>query len=130
MNYLVDTTVWVVYLRGLDVSVKETLTGLIAEEKVFISEVIIMEILRGAKSERAFRILREDLLALPQLETSHEVWEEAWSISFRLRRKGVTIPFTDTLIAATALHYRCALLHVDRHFELVADHFPLQTVKV
>lgn len=38
-----------------------------------------------------------------------------------LRRKGVTIPYTDILIATIALSHEATLLHVDAHFDLAAQ---------
>jgi predicted nucleic acid-binding protein len=49
------------------------------------------------------------------------LWEKAYELAFQLRRKGVTIPYTDILIAATALAHEATLLHVDAHFDLAAQ---------
>jgi len=38
-----------------------------------------------------------------------------------IRRKGVTIPYTDILIASTALAHEAILLHADAHFDLAAQ---------
>jgi len=130
MKYLVDTTIWIKYLRGMDETVRERLTALVAEDRVFTTELIIMEILRGARSDKDYRMLHQDFMALPQLETDHEVWEAAWKTSYRLRKKGVNIPLTDTLISSTAIHYGCTLLHSDKHFNLAAKHTELKTLNM
>ena len=127
MKYLVDTTVWVMFLRGMDERVKERLTVLLAEEMVFTTELIIMEILRGARSDKDYKMLHQDFLALPQLETDHYVWEKAWEISYKLRKNGVNVPLTDTMISTIAIHYGCTLLHSDKHFDMVAKYTELQT---
>lgn len=130
MKYLVDTTIWVKYLRGLDEILKEKLTALVSEERVFTSEVIIMEILRGAKSDRDYKMLYNDFLALPQLGTNREVWDTAWKTSYKLRKNGVNIPLIDILIAATAIHYKCPLMHSDKHFILLEKHTSLKSIEV
>ena len=53
-RFLVDTTIWVKYLRGLDLSLKSRISSLVLEERVHTSEIIIMEILRGAKSDKEY----------------------------------------------------------------------------
>lgn len=129
-RYLIDTTVWVTYLRGLNVSLKDRLGALVREDKVFMSEIVLTEILRGAKSDKEYTILREDFLALPQLAVTRGVWETAWHTAYHLRKRGVTAPLTDTLIASVCIHYQCSLIHDDKHFNLIAKHTALKTVEL
>ncbi len=125
-RFLVDTTIWVKYLRGWDASLKDSITTLVLEGKVFTSEIIIMEILRGAKSDKEYNMLYKDFLALPQLIINHEVWEMSWKIAYKLRRSGINIPMADIIISATAVHYKCTLMHFDNHFKLLAKHIGLR----
>lgn len=129
-RYLVDTTVWVAYLRGGDESLKDRLGALVREERVFMSEIVLTEILRGAKSDKDYAMLREDFLALPQLAVTRDVWETAWHTAYHLRKHGVTTPLTDTLIASVCIHYKCLLIHADKHFNLIAKHTGLKTVEM
>jgi predicted nucleic acid-binding protein len=121
-NILVDTTIWVNFLRGLDSSLEHRLSAWIREERVFTAEIIIVEILKGARSDKEFNLLREDFSALPLLTINQPVWELAGKTSYKLRKRGADVPLTDILIAATAIHYQCRLLHADKHFSLIADH--------
>jgi predicted nucleic acid-binding protein len=125
-RYLVDTTLWVKFLRGSDNGLRERLSSLTLEDKAFTCDVIIMEILRGALSEKEYKSLREDFLALPQLAIDRGTWEEAWKMSFVLRKKGVSVPAVDVLISAVASHHKCVLLHADRHFDLISKHTDLK----
>ena len=50
-----------------------------------------------------------------------KVYLNTFDLAFQLRRKGVTIPYTDILIAATAQAHEATLLHVDAHFDLAAQ---------
>lgn len=125
-RFLIDSTIWVKYLRGLDASLKDKISSLILNESAYTSEVIIMEILRGAKSDKEYTMLRNDFLALRQLEINHEVWETAWGLAYKLRKKGVNVPLTDVLISALSLHYKCILLHSDKHFSLISKHADLK----
>jgi len=121
-NILVDTTIWVNFLRGLDSSLGHRLSAWIREERVCTTEIIILEILKGARSDKEYNLLREDFSALPLLTINQPVWELAGKISYKLRKRGADVPLTDVLIAATAIHYQCRLLHADKHFNLIADH--------
>lgn len=125
-RFLVDTTVWVKYLRGLDPSVKERLAPLVLEEKVFITEIIIMEILRGSKSDREYSMLYQDFSAIPLLEINKGVWELAWRSAYKLRRSGINVPLADVLIASVAMYSKCVLLHSDRHFGIISKQLGLR----
>lgn len=127
--YLIDTTVWVKFLRGIEPSLKEKLSPLILEGKAFTTELIIMEILRGAKSEKEYNTLYEDLIALPLLSLDSYVWEIAWKTGYTLRRTGVNIPLTDVLIASVAMRYKGTLMHSDKHFKLIARHTTLRIIE-
>lgn len=129
-KFLIDTTVWVKFLRGLDLSLKEKLSALVLEDRVFTSEVIIMEILMGAKSDKEYNMLYQDFLALPQLVIDHNVWETAWKTAYKLRRNGINIPMADVIISATAMYYNYALMHSDKHFTLLAKHTGLKIIEV
>lgn len=129
-KFLLDTTVWVSYLRGLDGSLKDRVASLVLEDRVFITEVIILELLRGAKTDREYASLSEDLLALPRLGVTDAVWETAWELAYILRKKGTNIPLADTLIAAVSMHYTCTLMHSDSHYPLVAKHVGLKQVEL
>jgi len=129
-RFLVDTTVWVKYLRGLDASLKGRISSLVLEERVFTSEIIIMEILRGAKFDKEYNMLYQDFLALPQLAIDHDVWEMAWKTAYELRKIGVNIPMVDIIISAVAMHYKCILMHSDKHFNLIAKHTGLKAMEV
>jgi predicted nucleic acid-binding protein len=125
-RFLIDSTIWVKYLRGLDAALKDKIGTLILNESAHTSAIIAMEILRGAKSDKEYSMLSNDFLALRQLEINHEVWESAWGLAYKLRKNGVNVPLTDVLISTVSLHYKCILLHSDKHFKLIAEYSDLK----
>lgn len=129
-NFLIDTTIWVKYLRGLDSAVKDRISSLVLEDRAYTSEIVIMEILRGSKSDKEYSMLYEDFLALPQLQTDRNVWETAWQTAYKLKRAGVNIPMADILISTIATHYKCTLIHADKHFNLAAKHTGLKIIEL
>jgi tRNA(fMet)-specific endonuclease VapC len=120
-NVLVDTSVWIQYFNRLDAKSGKSVEELLREERVVWSGIILTELLQGAKIEREFNAILESMVALPFLKTTQNTWIMAGKISFTLRRKGITIPITDLVIASLALEYNCLIFTLDPHFEKIPD---------
>ena len=123
---LVDTSVWIDFLKD-DVSEEtETLLNLLDEDKVCILPVIRAEILTGARTERDFNELREKLSALPCLDEPEDLWDDAAWTRFRLARRGIQTSLIDLMIAVTASRHHCPLLTRAREFRQIARIIPLR----
>jgi len=119
---LIDTSVWVLFLRKSPSEVvKEEVGHLLAEDSVAISPMIRLELLGGTKSFEEFNRLKSRLDALRQIPTDEANWEAAAELSFKLRQRGKVIPYTDILIGSAAILAGVLLLHADRHFDLMAE---------
>jgi len=93
-----------------------------------LSPVIILELLQGCRTVAERDSLKIKLESLDILPITPPVWEQAYELGFTLRRKGLTIPTVDLIIAALALEENIFLLHHDQHFERIVPYFPnLQT---
>jgi predicted nucleic acid-binding protein len=98
---------------------------------VFVTPVVIQEVLQGARDEREWRLLDEHLATQPLVHphdplASHR---DAARIYFECRRRGLTVRSTiDCYIAALALEHGLPLLHDDRDYEAIARVRPLQTL--
>jgi len=123
---LVDTTIWIHFFRGSGIQFQERIVPLIMADKLATTPIIIMEILRGAKSQKEYDKLSKDLAALRCFDISTKVWERACKLGYALRHKGINAPLTDTLIAAVAQEHNALLLHDDRHYEMIASASPLK----
>lgn len=128
-RYLIDTTIWVCYFGG-EKSIEDGVKSLILQDKVLTAEIIILETLRGAKSQREYNQLYADFKALPLLILDTLAWEESYKTGFRLRKAGVVVPLADILISALAIRHGYPLLHRDKHFPLIAKHTTLKEVQV
>lgn len=80
---------------------------------------VLAEILQGIKVQKEARLVKESLNKLPYLEMTRDIWEKAGEISASLRRKGITIPLSDLIIAALALSGGYEVFTIDPHFEQV-----------
>jgi predicted nucleic acid-binding protein len=120
--FLVDTSAWLYALRKeFNPAIKDRLDHLLKENRVLTAGIIKLEILGGTKSEIEFQRLKIRLDALEECETDTPLWEKTYDLAFQLRRKGVTIPYTDILIAACAMAHEATVLHVDAHYDLAAQ---------
>lgn len=126
---LVDTSVWIDFFAGRDLPQVQILEYLIqTDADLALCGVILTEILQGISDDKQHQQVREYLDPLLRLEITEPIWLEAAELYRNLRKKGLTIRKTnDCIIAATALHYQACLLHNDRDFEAIQQHYPLKT---
>ncbi|HZJ02891.1 MAG TPA: PIN domain-containing protein, partial [Thermoleophilia bacterium] len=82
--------------------------------------LIRLELLAGARDQGMWDRLSDLLDAVVTVPTSAETWNLAARLGFALRRGGAAVPNTDLVIAASALEHEAALIHLDRHFEVIA----------
>ena len=121
--FLVDTSVWILALRkDFLPSVKDRIAYLLKENAIITVGMIKLELLGGTREEKEFQRLKIRLYALEMVETNTSLWERAYDLAYSLRRKGITIPYTDILIAASALMVDATIVHADSHFDLIAHH--------
>ncbi|PPD50217.1 MAG: VapC toxin family PIN domain ribonuclease [Methylobacter sp.] len=126
---LIDTSVWIDFFRQptpTDHVIK--LKTALNFEEVAICDVILMELLQGIRDENQYSLTKEYLLDLPCLPINQSTYLAAAQIYRNLRSRGITIRKSiDCVIAAVALENHCKLLHHDRDFDFIAQHFPLET---
>jgi predicted nucleic acid-binding protein len=120
-NILVDTPIWIEYFNRPESNAGARLEKLIKEGDLCSAGVILTELLQVAKIEKEFNAILESFIALPFLHTTIDTWIRAGKISFVLRRKGITIPATDLIIASLAIEYGCSVFTIDPHFEKIPD---------
>jgi predicted nucleic acid-binding protein len=122
---LVDTSVWIGFLRGTDSESVERLKAvLMSSEPVGINGLIYQEILQGADSVEHHEEYRDYFGSQPFFHPRDLVasYAEAARLFFWCRRNGVTIRSTaDCLIAQIAIEHELVLLHDDRDFDRMAQ---------
>lgn len=128
-----DTSAWIELLRGTGSPVDAALRGALEKGRaVAVTEVVVMEVLAGARSPREVRELRSLLLALRVLRLPGlDGYEKAAELYRRCRAQGETIrKVTDCLVAVPAIEAGAAVLHLDADFDVLARHTPLRVVAV
>ena len=120
---LVDTSVWIDFLRGADTSQRRTLHQLIeGEEDICLTGIILTEILQGIRDDKEHGEVRHYLLEFPIYNPEGtSTYITAAAIYRNCARQGRSVRKTvDCLIAAIAIENDFMLLHNDRDFEAIA----------
>ena len=120
-NVIVDTSIWIEYFNKPKSNAGKSLENLLKKERVFIAGIILTELLQGAKIKKEFESILESMVALPFLETTINTWIQSGRISFALRKKGITIPITDLVIASLSLENNCKIFTLDLHFNKIPN---------
>jgi hypothetical protein len=118
-KFLVDSTIWIEFFRGNNDGVIDFILPLIEEDKIYYNGIILSELLIGSSNQKEFSFLEKNFEGFKHLETDEKMFLKASQMGFKLRRKGMTIPLTDLIIAAHALHHDLTLVTADPHFSLV-----------
>jgi predicted nucleic acid-binding protein len=121
---IVDTSVWIDFLRGENSSEQRILHELIEnEEEISITGIILAEILQGIKEEKEFRRIREYLLEYPIYEPKGTVtYIDAARIYGACRNKGKTVRSTvDSIVAAICVENGFSIFHKDREYDIIQE---------
>jgi predicted nucleic acid-binding protein len=116
---IVDTTVWVDYLRGERNAESDWLHRQLEHQRIGLTDLILCEVLQGVRNDRTFLHVRRELLGFAIFENGGSEIAIAAAQNFRaLRERGRTVRKTiHCLIATFCIRGRHALLHRDRDYE-------------
>ena len=125
---LVDSSVWIDYLRGSATPQAEKLDALLGVVPLAIGDLILTEVLQGCAADKEFNAVKRTLGALDFVVLGGEdVAIEAARNFRKLRALGLTVRKTIATVIAT----RCVvggyeLLHNDRDFDAFEQHLGLR----
>jgi predicted nucleic acid-binding protein len=128
---LVDSGVWIDFLRGTSTPEADKLDALLGSAPLGIGDLILTEVLQGCGTDKEFNSVRR-LFSTLHLVTlgGPEVAIQAAKNFRKLRALGVTTRRTiDTVIATRCILDGFELLHSDRDFVAFERHLGLRTVK-
>ena|ERR1700686_3817218 len=127
---IVDTTVWIDYLRGTDNPETIWLDQELTRQRLGLTDLILCEVLQGIGDTALFAQVRDELLTLHLFETGGKQLAIASALNYRkLRDQGYTVRRTiDCLIATFCLQAGHELLHRDRDFDPFEKELGLQVI--
>lgn len=90
-----------------------------------------LEILYSARSEADFAVLEEDLAAYRDLAVDRATLAAAEATQFELAAGGEhRVPLPDLIIGACAQQHGADVLHLDRHFDLLARTLGFNAIRI
>lgn len=127
---LVDSSVWIDYLRGVETRQTDQLHGVLGIEPLAIGDLILTEVLKGTTKEKDFKHVLRLLNGLDAVPLGgHAVAIQAARNGRALREMGIAVRKTiDCIIATRCIMEGMTLLHSDRDFDPFVAHLSLQSV--
>jgi predicted nucleic acid-binding protein len=118
---LIDTSAWVeaMRLQG-DEATRNAVHSALRSGKARFCDFVRLELWNGIGSDRERKWLMELEQSVETVPSDEKVWAEARWLAQETRRKGLTIPASDLLIAACSRVHDLQILHRDGHFDRLA----------
>lgn len=129
---VVDSSVWIDFLKGRDAHHVEYLRAILGTDEIIVGDLMLCEILQGLESERAAQDVEGLLRRFEIVPMAGDAIAVEAARNFRsLRRRGITIRKTiDLLIGTWCIENHRPLLHNDSDFHPMARHLGLIEVPV
>lgn len=123
---VVDSSVWIGKFR--DDPVSKSKLSLLKTSNLLVGDVVLLEILRGARSDQHARTLQRLLAPFQHVRMLDEETAVEAAANYRLlRAKGITVRSTPDLIIATfCIRNGHRLIQQDRDFQPMAEHLGLR----
>lgn len=127
---IVDTTVWVDYLKGVETPQTVWLDAQLERQRLALTDLILCEVLQGVRDEEQAKRTQQALLKFEVLPMGGTELAVAAAQNYRrLRAKGRTVRKTiDCWIATFCLLHSHTLLHNDRDFDPFEQELNLQVI--
>lgn len=127
MKVLVDSTVWIDFLRGkVTLQTAKLDQCLQNRDDLCCCGFVLAEVLQGVRTESEYVATKRQFETLVYLEDDRSTFELGATVYRELRRKGVTIRNSiDCLIAAVVIQHGVHLLENDRDYRFIDQHYPL-----
>lgn len=125
---VVDTSVWIFTIRNTERPSVARLRQETTRGNVLLGDMVLLEILRGARDDRHSDFLEANLRKYPVVGMMDDRSAVAAAANYRrLRARGVTAKsLADLIIATYCLQHGHQLLQDDRDFLPMAEHLGLQ----
>jgi predicted nucleic acid-binding protein len=116
---LVDTSIWIDWSNDRTLPVALELDRLLAADEVATTDIVMAEVLQGARTKALFDDWLDTLDALHYLPTTRDTWLNAAGMLFALMRRGLTTALSDLVVAQIAIENDLVLFATDTDFQRV-----------
>lgn len=116
---VVDSSVWISVIANAELPEVASFLAISDRSQILVGDVILLEVLRGARSERSARLIEEDLRRFNLVRMIDAAIASKAAANYRLlRARSVTIRNTvDLIIGTYCMEHGHQLLHRDRDFD-------------
>jgi predicted nucleic acid-binding protein len=127
---LVDSSVWIDHINRVVTEPVRRLQELFSTAEILIGDLILCEVLQGARDERTARRWEAMFRDFEPASLSDRELAVKAAVNYRLlRRRGITVRKTiDVIIGTFCIERGHVLLHDDRDFEPMERFLGLETV--
>jgi predicted nucleic acid-binding protein len=99
--------------------------------EVCLCAIVRLEMLYGARSACDYADIEEQLSLFRDLRINAETVQTAVTAHRELAQKGRhRLPIPDLLIAACAQQHQAAVLHIDRHYDVLAEVLAFEPIRL
>lgn len=120
IKIIADTSVWIEYFKG-NAKIAAFLEENLLNENIYINGIIIAELLECIKTQKEAEAISSAISTVPYLETGYDNWIFSGNLSASLRKKGITLPLSNIIIAAAAIKNGMSIATLDRHFMQIQE---------
>ena len=99
----------------------DSIVRVFEQEEIAICGVVRAELLHGAVSEKDIQTITTVLEAFEEYNLEKSDWQTLGEQLYKLRTKGITVPFQDAVIASIAIKHKLPVWTGDRHFALIQN---------
>ncbi len=118
---MIDTSCWIPYFRGTDKKIEDEIVFLLSSDKAAICGIVELEVVQGIKNKKHEYQVRELVSYIKYLPFEREDFVNAGKRMNRLRKKGITLAVSDSLIAEICIRNHIKLLTNDADFKQINE---------
>ena len=117
-DVLIDTSAWIEFFNRPRSRAGEVVDLLLGEGRVCTTDLVMVEVVSGARNRFDLERLRSDFERLPRVSAHASLWEEMLESRWQFKQRGITrISIPDMIVAHVALAHRKILFTLDRDFQ-------------
>lgn len=124
MSLFVDTSVWSLAWRRDKAppipEVSELRRALVAGDSIYVTGLVLQELLQGFTKPKAHKQIIEHFSALPLLVPDRQDHIQAADLYNACRRKGIQVGTIDAMLAQLCIRHDLMILTTDKDFQQIA----------